>query len=61
MLDRVLKIILEKNLNTKIMHFLYIDPGTGMVLIQLIVAGFASVLVFFKNFRDKIKNFFKKK
>ena len=36
------------------MHFLYIDPGTGMILIQLIVAGFASLIVFFKNFRDKI-------
>lgn len=43
------------------MYFLYIDPGTGMILIQLIVAGFASVIVFFKKFRDKVKNFFKKK
>ena len=43
------------------MHLLYIDPGTGMILIQLIVAGFASIIVFFKKFRNRIKNFFKKK
>lgn len=41
--------------------FLYIDPGTGMILIQLIVAGVTSVLVFFKNIREKIKNLFKRK
>ena len=40
---------------------LYIDPGTGMIIIQLVVAGFASLLVFFKNVREKIKNLFKKK
>ena len=43
------------------MLILYIDPGTGMILIQMIIAGFVSVLVFFKNFREKIKDFFKKK
>lgn len=41
--------------------FLYIDPGTGMILIQLIVAAAASVLVFFKKIRNKITSFFKKK
>ena len=39
----------------------YIDPGTGMVLIQLIVAGFASVIAFSKKLRDKVRNIFKKK
>ena len=43
------------------MSTLYIDPGTGMIIIQLIVAGITSVLVFFKNFRDKIKKIFRKK
>jgi len=43
------------------MIIFYIDPGTGMILIQMIIAGFASVLVFFKNFREKIKDLFKKK
>jgi hypothetical protein len=40
---------------------LYIDPGTGMIIIQLIVAGFASLLVFFKKIRESIKDIFKKK
>jgi len=43
------------------MFLLYIDPGTGMILIQLIVAGFTSAIIFFKNFREKIKSLFKKK
>lgn len=43
------------------MNVFYIDPGTGMILIQLIVAGVASVLVFFKNIKEKIKNLFKRK
>ncbi len=43
------------------MPLLYIDPGTGMIIIQLIVAGLASVLVFFKKIRDKVKKIFKRK
>ena len=39
---------------------LYIDPGTGMILIQLIVAGLAGVMVFFKKIKSKIKKIFKK-
>ena len=42
-------------------NFLYIDPGTGMILIQLIVAGVASVLVFFKKIKAKMREIFKKK
>ena len=40
---------------------LYIDPGTGMIIIQLIVAGVTSIFVFFKNIREKIKDLFRKK
>jgi len=43
------------------MILFYIDPGTGMIIIQLIVAAFASVLIFFKSIKQKIKNFFKRK
>jgi hypothetical protein len=43
------------------MTFLYIDPGTGMILIQLIVAGFTAALVFFKKIKTSLSNFFKKK
>ena len=35
--------------------FLYIDPGTGMILIQLIVAGVTSVLVFLRISVKKLK------
>ncbi|MBI3415030.1 MAG: hypothetical protein HY043_06870 [Verrucomicrobia bacterium] len=33
------------------MHLLlgYIDPGSGMIVLQLIVAGIIGVLVFFRN------------
>ncbi len=43
------------------MTILYIDPGTGMIIIQLIVAAFASMLIFFKKIKSKIKSYFKKK
>ena len=42
------------------MKFFYIDPGTGMILIQLIVAAIASIVSFSKKIRDKILNLFKK-
>lgn len=37
---------------------LYIDPGTGMILIQLIISGFAAIAVFYKKIVNKIKSFF---
>jgi hypothetical protein len=40
---------------------LYIDPGTGMIIIQLIVAAFATVVAFSKKVKNKIKNLFKRK
>tara|TARA_B100000965_G_C19359314_1_gene655271 strand:- start:581 stop:712 length:132 start_codon:yes stop_codon:yes gene_type:complete len=43
------------------MTLFYIDPGTGMIIIQLIVAAFASIVAFSKKIRDKIKSFFKRK
>lgn len=43
------------------MSLLYIDPGTGMIIVQLIVAAFASIVAFSKKIRDKIKYFFKRK
>ena len=38
---------------------LYIDPGTLMVLLQLIISIFAGVAIFFKKLRKRIINFFK--
>jgi len=43
------------------MTFLYIDPGTGMIIIQVILAALASLLIFFKKIKAKIKSYFKKK
>jgi hypothetical protein len=43
------------------MTLLYIDPGTGMIIVQLIIAVFASLVAFSKKIRDKIKSFFKRK
>ena len=41
--------------------FLYIDPGTGMIIIQVIVAALATIVAFSKKVKNKIKNFFKGK
>jgi len=38
--------------------FLYIDPGSGSYLVQVIVAGVLGVVFFFKNLRLYIKSFF---
>tara|TARA_Y100000758_G_scaffold186988_1_gene133140 strand:+ start:243 stop:386 length:144 start_codon:yes stop_codon:yes gene_type:complete len=40
---------------------LYIDPGTGMIIIQLIVAALATIVAFSKKVKNKIRNFFKGK
>jgi len=37
---------------------LYIDPGSGSYLVQVIVAGVLGVIVFFKNIRLYIRSFF---
>jgi hypothetical protein len=42
------------------MILLYIDPGAGSLLIQVLIAGSVSVLVFFKNIKLVIRNFFNK-
>lgn len=40
---------------------MYFDPGTGSLIIQLVLAGLASVGAFFVIFKNKVKNIFKKK
>jgi len=37
----------------------YIDPGTGSYLLQLLLAGFLSMLFYLKRIRDPLKAFFK--
>jgi len=38
--------------------FLYIDPGSGSYLVQMIIAGILGALFYFKNAWLKIKSFF---
>lgn len=38
--------------------FLYLDPGSGSYLIQVIIAAVLGVGFFFRNFWYKIKSFF---
>lgn len=41
--------------------FAYIDPGIGSILLQSLIAIFASISSFCLFYWKKIKNFFKKK
>ncbi|KGO92566.1 hypothetical protein [Flavobacterium subsaxonicum] len=41
--------------------FLYFDPGTGALIVQLVVAGAASVALFYKRISIKVKSLFGKK
>jgi hypothetical protein len=42
------------------MNILYIDPGTGMIIIQLLISAFAAVALFFKKIKTFIKSKFGK-
>lgn len=37
----------------------YVDPGTGSLILQALIAGGVSALAFFASFRRKILSFFK--
>ncbi|MEI7736816.1 MAG: hypothetical protein WCI49_15215 [Ferruginibacter sp.] len=39
-------------------YFLYLDPGSGSYLLQVIIAAILGGLMFFKNFWIKLKSFF---
>ena len=40
------------------LHLLYIDPGSGSYILQMIIAAVLGVSFFFKNFWYNIKAFF---
>ena len=42
------------------MILLYIDPGAGSLVIQVLIAGAVSALMFFKNIKIVVSNFFNK-
>ncbi len=39
-------------------YLLYIDPGSGSYLVQVIIAAALGVAFFFRNIKDYIKAFF---
>jgi phosphoglycerate-specific signal transduction histidine kinase len=39
----------------------YVDPGSGSLLLQFILAGIVGIGVFFKNIRLWLQQFFQKK
>jgi hypothetical protein len=41
-------------------YLLYIDPGTGSLIAQVILAGFVTLIVFFKNSFKRFFSFKKK-
>ena len=40
--------------------YAYLDPGTGSMILQLILGGIAAFFAIISGFFTKIKNFFKK-
>ena len=41
------------------MLYMYFDPGTGSMFIQIIIASLAAVSAFFLTFKTSLINFFK--
>ncbi len=41
-------------------HLLYLDPGSGSMLLQALIAGFVGVSIFFKNIKMYVLHFFRK-
>jgi len=40
--------------------FLYLDPGSGSMILQAFIAGFLSIIMFFKNIKMFLLHIFKK-
>lgn len=40
--------------------YAYIDPGTGSLVLQALIAGGITALVFLRNVRDRIFSFFRR-
>lgn len=39
---------------------LYLDPGSGSMIVQALIAGALGFMMFFKNLRFKVARFFSK-
>lgn len=40
--------------------YAYIDPGTGSLVLQALIAGGITALIFLRNVRDRIISFFRR-
>ena len=40
--------------------FLYLDPGSGSMILQAIIAGLLGIIMFFKNIKMYLMHLFKK-
>ena len=50
-------IVIKKDINIP-MTLLYLDPGTGSLMIQFVIAAVTGVLIFFKQIKLRIKYLF---
>ena len=57
MIVLIIVALLFLNLNYS---YAYLDPGTGSMIIQILVVGITSIAVFFKSIVRTLKSLFKK-
>ena len=43
------------------MIFLYLDPGSGSMIVQAIIAGLLGVTLYFKRMKDNVSGLFGRK
>ena len=41
--------------------YAYLDPGSGSLILQALLAGLAAVIAFFKKIKNYVRNIFTKK
>ena len=59
-MDKIFLTFLIYYFATESNAYAYLDPATGSIIVQYIVAGLAACMVFMKNLRVKFKYFFSK-
>ncbi len=59
-MDKIFLIFLIYYFTAESNAYAYLDPATGSIIIQYIIAGLAACMVFMKNLRVKFKYFFNK-
>lgn len=59
MIHYILLIVLYLIFLTPKISFAYLDPGTGSIILQVLVAGIIGLGVFWRRIMNGIKRFFK--